>query len=64
MTKNKKSELMCIACLPAMPLKDHPTYNGIMFHSRLDYPADTICLLNEDAFKTRPIRQGGDSLEK
>lgn len=48
--KAKKSELACMVCLPLTSLKDHPTYNGILVHSRIDCPPVHVYFMNDADF--------------
>ncbi len=48
--KVKKSEPACMLCLPPTSLKDHPSYNGVLVHSRIDCPEGSIYFINDSEF--------------
>ena len=48
--KTKKSEPACMMCLPPTFLKDHPTYRGMLVHSRIDCPDGHIYFMNDSEF--------------
>lgn len=47
----KNSEPACMLCLPPAPLKGHKTLNGVMIHSRIDCPKDTVYFINNEDFR-------------
>lgn len=47
----KNSEPACMQCLPPTPLKGHKTLHGVIIHTRIDCPKDTVYFINDDQFK-------------
>ena len=46
----KNSEPACMQCLPPAPLKGHKILYGVMIHSRIDCPKDTVYIVNDENF--------------
>ena len=51
--EGKEKELMCMQCLPAKPMKDHKSLNGVIIHERVDCPPHTLYMVNEDLLTPR-----------
>lgn len=49
--KKKKDYIPCTECLPISNLNGHKTYKGILIHSRVDCPPNTIYMINENDWK-------------
>lgn len=47
--KIKQSEPACMMCLPPAPVKGHKSLNGVLFHSRIDCPPDTLYMMNDSS---------------